>query len=113
VSPENALKRTMTYGPKPIGTWSGSKAQNCGASHSFLRAGQRYRLKTEFLDHDGHVHPVGEQWLFLGYSFAPYDDGMSFFVSLDGVQEWLVPLQWRAEEQGHVLDHLSEYIDAL
>jgi Domain of unknown function (DUF3601) len=103
----------MTYGPKPLGTWSNHEAPNCGSSHNFLRAGQRYRVKREFSDHDGHAHPRGEEWLFLGYSFAPYDDGMSFFVSLDGAQEWQIRLQWRAEEQGHVLDHLSEYVGAL
>jgi hypothetical protein len=38
---------------------------------------------------------------------------MSFFVSLDGTQEWHIRLQWRAEAQGHILDRLPEYLDAL
>jgi len=107
------VEAQMTYGPKPTGTWSGHKAPNSGASHSFLRGGQRYRVKSEFADYDGHTHPVGEEWLFLGYSFLPHDDGMSFFVSLDGTQEWHIRLQWRADAQGHVLDRLPEYLDAL
>jgi len=38
---------------------------------------------------------------------------MSFFVSFDDRQEWLVRLQWRPEEQGVVLDNLAEYIGAI
>lgn len=70
-------------------------------------------MKQEFSDYDGHTHPAGEEWMFLGYSFSPYDDGMSFFVSLDGLQEWQIQLQLRSEEQGHVLGHLPDYIEAL
>jgi len=103
----------MTFGPKPIGSWSGHKAQNCGPNHDFLHAGKSYEVIKEFADYDRHTHPVGETWSFLGYSFLPYDDGMSFFVSLDGKQEWHIRLQWRPEEQGHLLDNLSGYIRAL
>lgn len=103
----------MTFDPKPIGRWSGHKAPNCGASHNFLRSGQRYKVIRGFSDYDRHTHPVGEAWTFLGNSFMPYDDGMSFFVSFDGRQEWHIRLQWRADEQGHILDNLSEYISAL
>ena len=103
----------MTFGAKPKGSWSGHKAPNCGASHEFLRTGKRYNVVKEFMDYDRHIHPQGEQWSFLGYSFLPYDDGMSFFVSFDDQQEWHVRLQWRPEEQGHVLDNLAEYIRVL
>ena len=103
----------MTFGPKPFGTWSSHKAPNCGTAHDFLRSGQRYRVTKDFSDYDRHVHPAGEEWTFLGYSFLPYDDGMSFFISLDGLQEWQLRLQWRTEEQGHVLDNLSEYVGVL
>jgi len=103
----------MTFGPKAIGTWSGPKAPNGGADHDFLRAGKRYTVIKKFADYDHHTHAVDESWMFLGYSFLPYDDGMSFFVSLDGKQEWHIRLQWRPEEQGPVLDNLSEYIRAL
>lgn len=103
----------MTFGPKPIGSWSGHKAANCGASHDFLKAGKHYKIIKEFVDYDRHLHVVGEKWVFLGCSFLPYEDGMSFFVSFDGEQEWLIRLQWRPEEQGHVLDNLAEYVSAI
>jgi hypothetical protein len=97
-------------GPKPKGTWTGGKAPNCGPIYRSLTAGQRYRVVIEFRDHDGHTHPVGEVWTFLGYSFLPYDDGLSFFVSLDNEHEWHIPLQWRTEEQGEILDNLQQYV---
>ena len=103
----------MMFGPKPIGTWSGHKAPNCGPVHDFLQAGKLYNVIKEFSDYDHHTHAVGEQWGFLGYSFLPYDDGMSFFVSFDGNEEWHIRLQWRTEEQAHVLDNLSDYVSAL
>ncbi len=81
----------MTFGPKPAGTWTGHKAANCGDNHHFLRAGERYEVIQAFTDYDQHLHAVGESWVFLGYSFLPYDDGMSFFVSFDGEQEWHPP----------------------
>jgi hypothetical protein len=63
-----------------------------------------------FQDYDRHDHPVGESWTFLDHSFAAYDDGMTFFVSLDGENEWLMHLQWRPESQGDVLTFLKDYV---
>jgi hypothetical protein len=98
------------FGPKPMGFWSGSTSPNSGPKHEFLQAGSRYKVMREFRDYDRFVHRVGETWTFCGWSFLPYDDGMSFFVSLDGLQEWHLRLQWRPEEQGSILDHLEEYV---
>ncbi len=99
------------YGPQPGGFGSGQSAVNSGSTYEFLTAGHWYRVVREFLDYDGDRHPAGETWQFCGYSFVPYDDGLSLFVSLDGRQEWQIRLQWRAEAQGPVLDHLAEYIE--
>jgi hypothetical protein len=60
---------------------------------AFPRASQWYRVVRAFIDFDRVVHPEGEAWQFLGSSFLPYDDGMSFFVSLDGEREWHLRLQ--------------------
>ena len=98
------------YGPKPLGHWSSHQAPNASKEHDFLTAGKRYRVIQQFTDFDKDPHPVGEQWTFLGCSFLPYEDGMSFFVSLDGTDEWHIRLQWRPEEQGEILDHLAAYI---
>lgn len=98
------------FGPKPKGFWSGVRAPNAGSDHDSLRAGRKYRVIREFRDYDHQLHAVGETWEFCGFNFVPYDDGMSFFVSPDGKQEWHLRLQWRPEGQGAVLDNLAEYI---
>lgn len=99
----------MTSTPQPAGTWS----EQADASHDFLRAGRRYRVTSAFVDYDRDLHPVGETWFFLGASFLPYDDGVSLFVSFDEGQEWQIRLQWRPEEQGHILDALADYLAEL
>lgn len=100
----------MSFGPRPRGFWSEIGTPEPATSHSLLEAGRRYRVIRRFADYDGQVHEEGEEWTFLGCSFLPADDGMSFFVSLDGRQEWQIRLQWGADEQGNVLDDLGEYI---
>lgn len=103
----------MNLGPAPPGTWSAHDAPNFSTAHDFLQAGRRYQVVKQFADHDGRVHPAGEAWTFLGCSFVPHDDGMSFVVSFDDRHEWLLRLQWRADEQAEVLDHLADYLAAL
>lgn len=101
------------YGPEKLGYWNSEKAPNCGSKHQILISGKRYRVIKEFADYDRHLHPVGEEWLFLGYSFLPYDDGLSWFVSFDGKQEWHIPMQWRDEEQGKTIDALAQFVQAI
>ena len=59
---------------------------------------------------DHGLHLVGETWMFLGHSFLPHDDGLSLIVSLDGLQEWLIHMQCRPEEQEEVVNSLNDYI---
>ena len=98
------------FGPRPAGFWSG---HHLSAKHQILTAGLRYRVVKEFADFDRDRHPIGEEWVFLGYAFSPYEDGMSFFVSLDGTQEWQIRLQWRREQQAAVLDTPHEYLQPI
>jgi hypothetical protein len=86
--------------------------QRYGAQHQHLIPGRRYRVVREFRDYDRELHPVGESWTFLGSSFLPYEDGLSLFVSTDGIEERQIRMQWRPEEQGPVLDRLAEYVVA-
>lgn len=101
------------YGPQPGGFWSGQKAVNNGSAYDFLTARHWYRVVREFAGFDGDRHPVGEAWQFRGYSFVPYEDGLSLFVSLDATQEWQLRMQSRAEAQGQILDHLAEYFQEI
>ena len=94
----------------PKGTYT-----NHGVGHGFahMTPGKRYRVVKPFKDFDGQVHPVGEEWTYVGTAFLPYDDGRSIFVSLDGEKEWHIRMQDRAEEQGPILDNLKDYVAAL
>ncbi|MDR2639050.1 MAG: DUF3601 domain-containing protein [Helicobacteraceae bacterium] len=94
-------------GPKKMGFWSKSRKGN---AHQFLRPSKRYRVIKSFQDHDEHIHPEGEEWIFLGYSFLPYDDGLLWFVSFDEKREWSIPMRWNDSSQSAIIDRLSEYI---
>lgn len=95
------------YGPKPLGYWTASRSQ---AAFKYLTPGARYEVTQDFTDYDAKLHQVGETWAFLGHTFLPHDDGLSWFVSLDGQSEWHIRLQWRDDEQGRLIDSLADYI---
>jgi len=94
----------------PNGAYS---ARGLGHGYAHMTPGKRYRVIKPFKDFDGQVHPVGEEWTYVGTAFLPYDDGRSIFVSLDGEKEWHIRMQDRAEEQGPILDNLKDYVAAL
>lgn len=94
----------------PKGTYS---AHGVGHDWQHLVAGKRYRVIKAFKDFDRQDHPIGEEWTYIGTSFLPYDDGRSFFVSIDGTREVHIRMQDRAEEQGPILDHFRDYVTAV
>lgn len=76
-----------------------------------LASGQRYVVVRPFTDFDRDAHPVGETWTFIGSAFLPYDDDLSLFVETDtGLRH--IRMQWRAEEQGPIIDRLDQFIEA-
>ena len=79
-------------------------------SLTHLRVGRRYEVIRAFTDFDGRLHPVGETWWFRSDTFLPYDDGLSFFVSVDGVKEIQVRMRWIPGDQGDILDHFRAYV---
>jgi hypothetical protein len=94
-------------GPYPAGRWSPFISRD---HFQHLAGGTRYVVARAFVDFDGDTHPAGEEWTFLGSNFAPYDDGLSLFVSLDGTQEWHIRLCWRPQDQGPIIDALAEHV---
>jgi len=86
-----------------------------GVGHGFahMAPGKRYRVVKAFKDFDGGIHPIGEEWTYIGTAFLPYDDGRSIFVSVDGEREWHIRMQDREEEQRGILDALHEYVAAI
>lgn len=95
------------HGPFPAGRWTRHIAP---APFGHLVPGRRYRVIRAFRDYGGVDHEQGESWTFLGSNFAPYDDGLSLFVSLDGTSEWHIRLRWTAEDQGAVIDALEDHL---
>ena len=77
-----------------------------------LTPGKQYRLIAAFADYDGLPHPIGESWTFLGKNFLPYEDGLTLYVERDG-RKMPFRLQWRAETQGLIIDHFSDFVEEL
>jgi hypothetical protein len=94
-------------GPRPRGFWTSALDP---AGTTLLERGRRYTVVAAFTDYDGVRHAAGESWVFLAQNFMPYDDGLSLIVSLDGISEWHIRLQWRRETQGGIIDHLGDYV---
>ncbi len=78
-----------------------------------LRIGVRYRVARAFTDYDGALHPVGETWRFGGAAFLPYEDGYTFYVSADGVNETSFRMQDRPETQGGFFVDAAAHISAV
>lgn len=77
-----------------------------------LIPGQLYKVTKQFIDFDRISHDPGETWVYQGTHFLPYDDGLTLHVLLNG-KEVVFRLQWREEEQGPIIDHFSEYVEAV
>lgn len=79
------------------------------AFHQTMVAGREYMVTRAFTDFDGQMRPAGERWVFKGYDFLPYDDGLTLFTEPGpGVR-----LQWRPETQGAIIDNLGDYLSAV
>jgi hypothetical protein len=97
----------VTSRPEPLGRWS----SQFGSSRTFPQMGMRYRVIREFKDDDAELHPVGEEWTFLGCSYIPYHSGAGFVVSFDDRQECLITFLDMPEGQGEVLANLEQYLE--
>jgi hypothetical protein len=78
-----------------------------------LQRGGRYRVTQPFRDYDGDDHSVGETWTFLGCAFAPHDEGLSWFVSLDGDQEWHIRMRLTPDDQERIVDAITSYLQRI
>lgn len=101
----------MITGPYPKGHWTDVVPPE--DFRGDLIVGRRYRVIKAFKDYDQDPHPVGEEWTFLGCNFLPYEDGWSWFVSLDGEHEWHIRLQERGGEQWDILQNVRAYFHEL
>lgn len=74
-----------------------------------LIRGRQYAVIRTFRDHDHDEHPIGEVWTFLGATYLPYEDGLSFFVRCED-QDFQIRLKWRDDGQGDMISNLSSYV---
>ncbi|HEX5106656.1 MAG TPA: hypothetical protein VFV87_22705 [Pirellulaceae bacterium] len=78
--------------------------------HILIR-GHRYRVVKEFKDEDGDLHPIGEDWVFVGSLFSPHDELMLVVVRTRPVFEWEFELEWRSSERDNVVEHFGDYVE--
>lgn len=73
-------------------------------------SGKRYWVRKPFTDYDGSLHAPGENWIFAGKDFLPYEDGLTIYVKRDQ-RDHTFRMQWRDETQGDVISNFSEYVE--
>jgi hypothetical protein len=74
-----------------------------------MERNRAYRVVQPFLDADGDLHDVGEEWIFLGAMFSRYDDELVLGVQLNG-QEYRISLLWKPEAQESVVENFTRYV---
>ena len=99
---QGPFPRGTHNGLYPVGHWEGQ----C----SGLIRGEWYRIVRPFVDADGDLHPVGEEWLFIASMFSPHDDELLIAVRKNAGDEWRILLHWTPEHQQDVAEHFSQYV---
>jgi hypothetical protein len=100
------------FGPKPPGFWVTPEALASMPAYRGLDPGTRYQVVVPFTDYDGVLHPPGETWTYLGHNYHRFDNGLSLFVSLDGVHQWHIRMWNDPDGQQAILDALDTYLVA-
>lgn len=77
-----------------------------------LIPGKKYKVIKEFSDYDKILHPVGEAWTFVETHFLPYEDGLTLHVTRENFPKQIsYRLQWRPEEQAHLIDNFTQFVE--
>lgn len=77
--------------------------------YAHLKCGHRYKVVKPFVDFDDEVHPVGEIWNYLGYSYLPYNSGLTIFAV---IKEKLVAIRLCDDPdfQQHIVSELDNHL---
>lgn len=86
----------------PLKPWMNEKCRH-------LQRGHRYRVARAFTDYDGVPFEFDDTWWFVGVAYAPYDDGITLYITRDGVTEACIRLEDRPGGQDYVVAALAEY----
>ena len=99
-------------GPFPLGTRnSHAPVSEWDWERGYLARGQRYRVVRPFVDVDGDMHPVGEEWIFLGSGFSRFEDDLFLFVRMLADDEWEFCLRWRPGFQLEIIENFLSYVN--
>jgi hypothetical protein len=85
-----------------------AKPFECGKLQLVLEV--RYRVVLEFRDEDGRMQEPAEEWIYRGYDFLPYDEGLTLFVTWADGGDGVIRMQWHRYAQGQVLDVFERYV---
>jgi hypothetical protein len=81
-----------------------------------LVRGKWYRVTKPFLDADGDMHAIGEEWQFIKSTFSHYDEDYFLFFRLrDDSSEWRIMLGSRNDipSESEIIEHFEDYVKAL
>ncbi len=96
-------------GPQPVGSFGSITVPSAWENCRLVR-GRPYRVIKEFVDFDGDVHPVGEEWSFVASIFSPYDDLLLVGVRMLSGDEWKILLHWKPNAQQEIIENFVQYI---
>jgi hypothetical protein len=75
-----------------------------------LTVGARYRVIQAFRDFDHGAHEIGEEFVYQGYDFHPYDDGHTIFITRADGQPGAIRMGGDPEDQGRILQGFERYV---
>jgi hypothetical protein len=75
-----------------------------------LEPGKEYIVIKPFVDYDGITHTIGERWIYQGTNFHPYEDGLTFYVLLNG-EKAAYRLQQRDYAQEEIIENFKDYVE--
>lgn len=89
----------------------GSSQHKTKAAYGHLVPGQLYEVVKVFSDWSRCEHPVGERWVFLGYNFFPYEEGLTLYVGNEAqTAEAGIRMQLYPDRQGPIMDNFEQYV---
>ena len=96
-------------GPLPNGSFRGMTQPPHWEEGRLLR-GKKYRVIKEFVDFEGDIHPVGEEWVFVASMFSHYDELLLIGIRDSSGVEWKFHLEASPSDQHQVMRSFLEYV---
>jgi hypothetical protein len=78
-----------------------------------LERGRRYRVNKAFTDSDGDNHQIGEEWVFVSSMYSKFDELLTLCIQDSTGQYWQLPLFWKKEKQGEIIEHIDKFVEVV